>query len=167
MYTKVTSLTSLALLSGINASDLNNALSGITVLFLELAGAMAFLMKINVSKGLFKMAGISTALIALGSAILILSFAVKNMSGLNWQELATGLVGIAGSMLVLAGAAKLISGAGKGMISTSTGLILFSTALLVMSQAVKKFSEINPNNMGGLPSMADCSFMKVKNATRM
>ena len=165
--------TSLALLSGINASDLNNALSGITVLFLELAGAMAFLMKINVSKGLFKMAGISTALIALGSAILILSFAVKNMSGLNWQELATGLVGIAGSMLVLAGAAKLISGAGKGMISTSTGLILFSTALLVMSQAVKKFSEINPNNMvvglmGVAAVMAElAAFMKVTDLSSM
>ena len=164
---------SLALLSGINAGDLNNALSGITVLFMELAGAMAFLMKMNIGSGFGKMAGLSTALLMLGTAILVLSAAVRNMSGLNWQELATGLAGIAGSMLVLAGAAKLISGAGKGMISTSAGLILFATALLVMSQAVKKFSEINPNNMVvGLMAIAAvmaelAAFMKVADLGKM
>ena len=151
----------LAGLSSIDSEDMTNAIMGITTIMGVLVGAMAMLNKVgsggskggfigNIIGSLFGgggTAGAASGLILLSSALLILSGAVKMLSSLNPQQMITGLAGIAGSMLVLVGAAKLLDGVKGPLIKAGASMILVAAALNVMAGAVKKFAEINPNNM--------------------
>lgn len=153
---------SLSTLATIDQAGLETALSGITVLFVELVGAFAALSKVtsmgsgkggflgNLLGGFFGKGDLVTtaaALVGFAAAILVLSAAVKVLSKLNPGELMTGLAGVAGSMLVLVGAAKLLDGVKVPLIKAGASMILVAAALNVMASAVKKFAEINPNNM--------------------
>ena len=153
---------SLSTLATIDQGGLETALSGITVLFVELVAAFAALSKVtsmgsgtsgffgNLLGGFFgkgELVTTAAALVGFASAILVLSAAVKVLSSMNPGELMTGLAGVAGSMLVLVGAAKLLDGVKVPLIQAGASMILVAAGLNVMASAVKKFSEINPNNM--------------------
>jgi tape measure domain-containing protein len=173
---------SLAGLSTIDTEGMANAIMGVTAIMGVLVGAMAMLTKIGSgSKGGFignmigslfgggGTVGATSGLILLASALLILSGAVKVLSSMNPGELMTGLAGVAGSMLVLVGAAKLLDGVKVPLIKAGASMILVAAALNVMASAVKKFAEINPNNMlVGLMGIAVtlvelAAFMKLAN----
>lgn len=153
---------SLSTLATIDQGGLETALSGITVLFIELIAAFAALSKVtsggagkggflgNLLGGFFgkgELVTTAAALVGFAAAILVLSAAVKVLSSMNPGELMTGLAGVAGSMLVLVGAAKLLDGVKVPLIKAGASMILVAAALNVMASAVKKFAEINPNNM--------------------
>ena len=153
---------SLSTLATIDQAGMESALSGITVLFTELVGAFWALSKVtsggagkggligNLLGGFFgkgELVTTAAALVGFAAAILVLSAAVKVLSSMKPTELMTGLAGVAGSMLVLVGAAKLLDGVKVPLIKAGASLILVAAALNVMAGAVKKFAEINPNNM--------------------
>ena len=153
---------SLSTLATIDQGRLETALSGLTVLFIELIAAFAALSKVtstgagkggflgNLLGGFFgkgELVTTAAALVGFAAAILVLSAAVKALSSMNPGELMTGLAGVAGSMLVLVGAAKLLDGVKVPLIKAGASMILVAAALNVMASAVKKFAEINPNNM--------------------
>lgn len=153
---------SLSTLATIDKGGLETALSGITVLFVELIAAFAALSKVtsggagkggffgNLLGGFFgkgELVTTAAALVGFSTAILVLSAAVKVLSSMNPAELMTGLAGVAGSMLVLVGAAKMLDGVKVPLIKAGASMILVAAALNVMAGAVKKFAEINPNNM--------------------
>lgn len=153
---------SLSTLATIDQGGLESALSGITVLFFELVAAFAALTKVtssgggkggffgNLLGGFFgkgELVTTAAALVGFASAILVLSAAVKVLSSMKPAELMTGLAGVAGSMLVLVGAAKMLDGVKVPLIKAGASMILVAAALNVMAGAVKKFAEINPNNM--------------------
>lgn len=153
---------SLSTLATIDQGGLETALSGITVLFIELISAFAALSKVtsggggkggflgNLLGGFFgkgELVTTAAALVGFSAAILVLSAAVKTLSKLNPAQLMTGLAGVAGSMLVLVGAAKLLDGVKVPLIKAGASMILVAAALNVMASAVKKFGEINPNKM--------------------
>lgn len=153
---------SLSTLATIDQDGLNTALSGITVLFVELVAAFAMLSKVtssgtgkggflgNLLGGFFgkgELVTTAAALVGFAAAILVLSAAVKALSSMNPGELITGLAGVAGSMLVLVGAAKLLDGVKVPLIKAGASMILVAAALNVMASAVEKFGEINPNKM--------------------
>ena len=153
---------SLSTLATIDQGGLETALSGLTVLFIELIAAFAALSKVtstgagkggflgNLLGGFFgkgELVTTAAALVGFAAAILVLSAAVKALSSMNPGELMTGLAGVAGSMLVLVGAAKLLDGVKVSLIQAGASMVLVAAALNVMASAVKKFAEINPNNM--------------------
>lgn len=153
---------SLSTLATIDQGGLETALSGITVLFIELVAAFAALSKVtsggagkggflgNILGGFFgkgELVTTAAALVGFAAAILVLSAAVKALSSMNPGELMTGLAGVAGSMLILVGAAKLLDGVKVPLIKAGASMILVAAALNVMASAVKNFAEINPNNM--------------------
>lgn len=153
---------SLSTLATIDQAGMESALSGITVLFTELIAAFWALTKVtsggagksgiigNLLGGFFgkgELVTTAAALVGFAAAILVLSAAVKALSSMNPGELMTGLAGVAGSMLVLVGAAKLLDGVKVPLIKAGASMILVAAALNVMVSAVKKFAEINPNNM--------------------
>lgn len=153
---------SLSTLATIDQDGLNTALSGITVLFIELVAAFAALSKVtsmgsgkgglfgNLLGGFFgkgELVTTAASLVGFSAAILVLSAAVKTLSSMKPGELMTGLAGVAGSMLVLVSAAKLLDGVKVSLIKAGASIILVAAALNVMASAVKKFAEINPNNM--------------------
>ena len=63
-------------------------------------------------KGIAKVA---TSLLILSSAVLILASAMKQLSGLSWEEIGKGLLSITALMGVMIGSAKLMEGSGKGL----------------------------------------------------
>lgn len=138
---------SLATLSTIDDAGLNTALTGITALFVELIGAMAYLEKIDMTKGFLKMGGLATAMIGLATAILLLSASMKILSGLNWEEIAKGLISIAGLMLTMSAAVKLMDGSSKGLIKTATSMIIFGAAIAVFASSVKSLGNMDTDNL--------------------
>lgn len=138
---------SLATLSTIDEAGLNTSLTGITALFVELMLAMAYLEKINMTKGFLKMGGLATGMIGLSIAILLLSASMKTLSGLNWEEIAKGLASIAAMMTMMVASSKLMSGSGKGLIKTATSMIIFGAAIKVFASSIKSLGQLDPNTL--------------------
>ena len=102
-----------------------------------------------------------------------MSAAVKNMSSLSWDEIARGLVGVGGSMLILAAASHLLNAGVKGMFSTAAAMVVLGAALLVMAQAVKQFGQLDCDTMiqgllGVAATLAELGlFMKLTAASKL
>ena len=142
----------LLLLASIEPTKLATALAGMAGLFAEMSLAMLAINKIGNIKGLMKT---STGMILIATAILILSSALKKLSGLKVGEVVTGLASMASLLAVMAASVKLFSKSSKGLIKTATGLIIFGAAMQVMASALKKLGEIDPDTLGsGLFALA-------------
>jgi len=135
----------LVVLSLIDSEKLSTSLMAITVLFIGLATAMITIQK---AMGRGKMAKVSTQMIAMATAILILSFAMKNLASLDWEGVAKGTVGIAALAAVLVIAAKSLNKSSGKLIKGSTGLIAFAAAILIMSKAVESMSALSRKELG-------------------
>lgn len=117
-------------LSKIDQEGLIRASAAIAVLISELAGAFILFDKVGGTLGSAKLIIVSTALIRLGAALLILVTAVEKLSKLSWDELARGLTGV----LVLVGA--LVAGV-KFMPTDIGGVVKTATALVVLTIAIR------------------------------
>lgn len=130
----------LVVLSLIDSEKLSTSLMAITVLFIELAAAMIVIKK---AMGGGKMAKVSIQMVAIASAILILSTAMKNLAALDWEGVAKGTVGIAALAAVLVIAAKSLDKSSGKLIKGSTGLIAFSAAILILTHAVDNLAQLS------------------------
>jgi len=133
--------TSLLLLSTIDSKKLTSALTAMSVMFIELFASMAVFEKVS-GGGLLSMTKTSVGMIALSTAILILSGAMGKLAKLDWAGIAKGLVGIGGIMAELAIFMK-VSNFTKMGVSTGVGIIALALGIDILASAVKKFSEIN------------------------
>ena len=134
---------SLKLLSGLSPNELATGLVGIGGALAGLVLAFQAILKImdgNNMKGITKAA---TAMLLLSAAVGVLALALKSISSLNPDELATGLVGVAAALTGLVLASKYIDKESKGIIKTSLGLILLATALNIMAGAVRSMASMN------------------------
>ena len=154
---------SLSTLATIDQGGLETALSGITVLFIELVAAFAALSKVTATKGTGKggflgnllggffgkgeLVTTAAALVGFASAILILSAAVKTLSNLNPGELMTGLAGIAASMAVMIVAVKALDGIDGNIRKASSSMISLGIALNILAIAVKQFGQLDIYDM--------------------
>ncbi len=143
---------SIFLISTIDADSLTKSLGAMTVLFAELIGSLALLGKIKVS-GTLGFAKVSTEMIAISTAIVILSAALKNLSSLDWEEMAKGLVGVGALMAELSIFLNTAKFGGK-TVSTAVGIVILSSAMLILGEAVKNFGGMNWTEIGkGLASI--------------
>lgn len=127
----------LLVISLIDGDKLAGALAGITVLFLELSASMVVL---NKSLGSGEMVKVATQLIAMSTAILILSAAVKNLSNLDWEQLARGTIAIGALMGILVLSANMLDTSSGKMMKGATGLVIFSAAIVVLTKAVSNLA---------------------------
>jgi len=135
---------SVVVLSLIDSVALTKALTAMAIGFAQLMGAFAILTKLTLNPKTAASFGIlSIGMIALGAAILILSFAAKNMADLNWDELARGLTGTLILIGLLVISSKLLSKQAGGMIRAGVGISALSVGLLLMSAAVKVFASMS------------------------
>ena len=132
---------SLMLLASVDPERLKQALLSMTALFTLLTSNFTKLQP--VLNGL-KMGGAATTLIAFSAAILILATAMRQLSTLNWEQTAVGLVSVIVLMKALTKAANDLSSTNKKMLKGASGLILLASALLIMTQAVKQLAEVEP-----------------------
>ena len=95
---------------------------------------------------------LSRSLLKFSIAILILSFAVKNLAGLDLAGLFKGLFGIGAIFLELAGFLKLMEKIGSKNFATK--LIPFSVGILILSYALEKLGKLSWEEIGrGLSAM--------------
>lgn len=138
----------LLVLSTIDPEDLVRAMTGVATGMTILLGAMATLTKISASPGFGKIPVVMAGLIGLSTAVLILSFAVKKLSGLKWDEIAKGLTGVAGAVGIIVAAVKPLSKNSKGLITAGIGLIALSAAMLIMASAIEKMAALDWDEVG-------------------
>lgn len=80
------------------------------------------------------------ALVAIGAAIKIFASAVKDFSGMQWDEIARGLVAMAGALAAVTIAVNFMP---KSMIGIGTGLIAVSAALLILATALNQMGSMS------------------------
>lgn len=132
---------SLWVLSGIDPEKLGSALGAITVLFVELMGAMKAFEKLDLNaKGVGKA---SVLMIGMSIAVLILASAVKKLSSLDLEGLAKGVAGVGVLLAELVGAAKLMSMGGKNISKGASQMILMAVALKIMASVCKDLSALS------------------------
>lgn len=146
---------SLLVLSLIPSDKLAGSLGAVTVLMTELFATMAVFEKIMGSAGFKAMPKIALSMIGLGAAILVLSFAVKNLAGLDWDGLIKGLLGVASLSATLVISAKSLSTSSGKLIQGAAGLVVFGAAILVLVQSVKQLGALNLDELAkGLAGVA-------------
>ena len=133
-------------LATIDGKSLVKSLAGLGVVFAELALAYGAIAKIGGIKGTF---GVSTSLISMASAMLILSAALKVLSTIKPGEMATGLVGLSVALGTMVVAVKMFDGVGKKLGRTASGLVIFGVALMTMAGALKLLGSIDAETLGG------------------
>ena len=138
-------------LAMIDPVKLGNAVSALGMLFAELMAGMAIFTKltsgsgsiIDTIKSLSSMTVLAKAMISMSSAILILAVALRIISDLDPQELATGLLGIAGLMAMLIATAKILGKSSKAAIKGATQMVIFAAAITILATACKKLSTLS------------------------
>jgi tape measure domain-containing protein len=132
---------SLALMASIDPEKMSDALASMAIGFGQLLGAFAILNTMGVGpRAAATMNLIGTAMILMAGAVLVLTAAVKIFSTMEWEELAKGLVGVAGALGLLVGSAILLSRFGGSMIRASVGMVAMAASLAIMAGVVKLFA---------------------------
>ncbi len=132
---------SLAVMALIDEDRLASSLAGLTVLFTELMASLAIFNKMNL-----KLDGTTkaiTAMMGMSAAILILSAALKNISSLDWDELAKGLTGVAVLCAELVISVKALSSIKGKAVKGAAGLVVLATALKIMASVCKDLSALS------------------------
>ena len=137
---------SIVAISLIDSDKLSASLGAITVLFVNLLGAMAIFNKISSDTG--KVSKACTAMIAMSVAVSILAGALKKVSDLDWGELARGLVGIAGLTTIVVASSKAMASGQKQVMKGATSLIIFGAAIKILASACKDLSKLQWDELG-------------------
>lgn len=123
-------------ISNIDSDKLSQGLLGVTVLMAETVGALKLL---GDNKKLAKGA---LNVVLLAAAIKILASVVKDLSTLDWEELAKGLFGVGillGEIDIFLNTVKMN---GRG-IGTAIGIVILAAALKILASVCKDFAKLN------------------------
>ena len=123
-------------LSSLSLKELAKGLGGLTVLIGEMVISAKVLGNEGDSSAMMK--GAINAM-AFAGAILVLSETVTKLSGLSWEDLAKGLVGVSVLMAEMVISAKLMNGSGSGAAS----MIAAAGAMLVLSISLKALASLS------------------------
>lgn len=130
-------------LAKIDSAGLTRASVAIAVMFTQLGIAFKVFEKISTGTGALKVGVLSAGLILLAVAVDILASAVKKLSGMDWNELAKGLVGLAVTLGVLVVASNALDTSTPGMIRAGAGMILLAVAIRILVTSVKALGGLN------------------------
>jgi tape measure domain-containing protein len=142
-------------LSLIDPKRMNAAMSALAIGFGELLGAMKILTTISGATGFIKVPVIAASLVILATAIDVLVIAVKQLSGLSWEQLAKGL-GAVGALLVgITRVVEPLSRNSAGMITAGLGITAIAVAMKILASAVASFGSLSWDEIGkGLTAVA-------------
>ena len=131
----------IVVLTFIDSAKLNTAIGAITMLFVDLIGAMAIVDNLGSNfKGLTK---VSTTLIGMSIAVLILASAVKKLAGLETGELAKGIIGVVALTATMVAAVKILGSGGKTVIKGATQIVIFAAAIKILASVCSDLSSLN------------------------
>ena len=130
---------SMLVLSFLDGKQIAQTLGGVAGAMATLTTALFGISKIDGS-GL-GLGTLATSLIVLSGAILVLSVAMRVMSGMDWGDMLKGLTGIAGALGLLIVASKGLEKANGSFIRAGVGLVVIAGALFVFAAAISRFAE--------------------------
>jgi tape measure domain-containing protein len=84
------------------------------------------------------MLAMSVGLIAVGVALNLIALAIKQFAGMSWEEIARGLVALAGAMLILVVATRAMSGALAG----AAAMIIVAAAVAIIGRVLAELAGI-------------------------
>lgn len=148
------------------------ALGAIAVMLGLLVGSLKLMSKIEF-KSNSKIIKAAIALAIMSLAILALASAAKKISGLDWEELAKGLVGVSVLLAGLALFTKFSDMGGKDLIKGALSLIVLAGALYLLSFSVDKFGQMDGKTLAkglgtvGLLLVALMAMTKVMNNAKL
>ena len=114
-----------------NWDELGKGLTSIGILLAELA------IFTRLSGNAKHVMSTGVGLIAIAAAMKIFASAMKDFSGMSWDEIARGLAGMGGALVELAIATNLMP---KNMVSMGVGLIAVGAAMKILASALSDFS---------------------------
>lgn len=143
---------SILILSTIDSGKLLAASTAMGVMMNELVGSMQ-----TVNNSLTKTKGLKTAalaMIGMSVALLIMASAMKKVGELDWDQIAKGLIGLAGSMAMLVKAVDKLQGMDSGAMKSSIAMIAMGVAINLMAKALEKIGSLDWGQIGkGLAGM--------------
>jgi len=137
---------SLFTLSLIDPNKLGGAIQAITALFVELVGATALLSKISGS-GAKSTATTIASILAMSTAVLMLSAALKTIGNLGAEGIAMGIGAIGVLMGLLVATATILSSGSGQMIKGATGFVVFAFAIKLLADAIKELSTMSAEEL--------------------
>lgn len=131
---------SLTVLSLIKPERLAGSLGAITVLFAELVAGLSVLNGLTVKKQ-FKVAGISAALVAISTGVLVLSAALKTISSVDPERLVSSVIALGFVLAELSTAAIVMASNVDKMTKGASALVLMAAAVRVLASSVSVFGD--------------------------
>lgn len=138
---------SVLVLSLIDSDKLSGALAALTGEFINLFASMAVFQKLMDGEAFNGMNKVAKVMVTMSAAVLILSFAMKNLASLDWNGVAKGLVGISGLSAVLIVSAKALSESSGKLIKGAAGLVIFALAIRTLVKPVKELGSLNADEL--------------------
>jgi len=136
---------SIFLLSIIKPDNLKGSLAAVTLLITELFVAMISFEKIAGKEGFQTIRKVSTAMLLLAVAILILTFAVKKLGRMELEQMGQGLLGVAAILISFGIFLKVGNFDGAGFIKQAASLLIMAIAIGALAGAVRAFGNMDPD----------------------
>lgn len=161
---------SAALLASIDAAGLARATAAITTFVYLLDDAMSKLSKNNnlTRKKMFAILGAVTAMIGISTSMVVVSLALKVIGSMSWDEIARGLTGLLGAMLIMTTAIEKINDSQKFITQQSdprksaSAMITMAVSMIVVAIALKKIGEMGWEEIAkGITGMMASMFIMV------
>ena len=124
-------------LAGIKIEELRKGLIAVALLLGTLVVATN---RLNTNTG--GMIRTAAGMVILAAALKLLVSSVEDLSGMDWNSLAKGLVGV-GTLLASLALFTKLAAADKGGIAQGAGIVLLATGLKILANAVKDFTQFN------------------------
>ena len=135
---------SLVTLADIDKDKLKNALSAITMLFIDLVSALRILSTGSIVKGVFKKI---TLAIGLATSVLILASALKKIATLKTVDLIKGVTAVVILVKTMSVAMQNLATNQKLAIKGSLGIIALATGIRILASACKVFAAMSWDEM--------------------
>jgi len=133
---------SLLLLSTIDGDRLTTALTGMTVMIVELFGAMKAFSAIQ--SGISSLGTLTLGLLGVATALLIMSKAVVKLASLDAQQISRGMIAMAAMISLMNVAAKSLSQTKGQVVKGALSLVALAIALNVIAGAVYLLGNMKP-----------------------
>ena len=132
---------SILIIATIDSNKLTASLGAISVLFAELMIAMGAFTKISGQiKGVIKG---TTTMLGLSTSMLILAGALKMIATLDPEQMATGLIGIAGLMTAMVVAVSALGNGGAKVVKGATQMVIFAGAIKILASACTDLTQLD------------------------
>lgn len=136
---------SIMVIAGVDRKALDQSLGAITILLVDLVGAITILE--HTGKRLSGITSVGPLITRLAVSVLILSFAISKLAKIDGKDLSKGIIAVGALMLELVMFTQFAK-FDKKMKSSAKGILIISAAMLVMAQAVKSFSQMELDELG-------------------